>query len=74
MTIYPRAQPPQGRSCSQLSCKCVIVANYKVARFYEVPRRPGMLLMFQHPRRSQYAPNVENLIHNSFIIPYRWGK
>lgn len=27
--------------------------------------RPGMLLMFQHPRRSQYAPVFENI---SFII------
>ena len=34
------------------------------ARFYEVPRRPGMLLMFQHPRRSQYAPmNDSHLFH-----------
>ena len=64
MTIFLIAQPPKRRSCSQLSCKCVIVANYKMHVFEEVLMRPCMLLMFQHPRRSQYAPmNDSHLFH-----------
>lgn len=57
MTIFPRAQPPQGRSRSHLSCVSVIVVNYNMHVFIEVHMRPGMLLMFQHPRRSRYAPS-----------------
>lgn len=30
--------------------------------------RPRMLLMFQHPRRSQYAPMCENNVSSYHII------
>ena len=41
------------------------------ARFYEVPRRPGMLLMFQHPRRSHVAPIVKFLTFKKLSILMR---
>ena len=61
MTINPRTRSNRGWSCSQLSCKCVIVANYKLHVFNEVPMRPGMLPMLQHPRRSHVTPDCQLL-------------
>jgi hypothetical protein len=56
MTIYPTAKPPVGRSCCLIKLQVRNRCQLQNARFYEVPRRPGMLLLLQHPRRSHVAP------------------
>ena len=56
VTRVPAPQPLTGLMRSQLSCECVIVADYKLYVFIEVLVRPGMLLGFHDPRRNRDAP------------------
>lgn len=57
MTL-PRVRPRDtGSVCyAKLGSKLVIVANYKMHVFIEVPVRPCMLPKLHDPRRSHVAP------------------
>ena len=49
--------PGRRRYASKLGSKLlIVVAEYQVARFYEVLMRLGMLLKFRYPRRNHVAP------------------
>jgi hypothetical protein len=60
VALTGRARSPQPSMGYNLGSQSVIVADYKLHVFNEVLMRPDMLLTLQHPRRSQYAPEVRN--------------